>query len=344
MEMKVKTYIGISRDHSGSMRNLAELARKDYNANLATMKNEAKINNQETIVSVIRCGVGTPARNEREVVNTNVNYVNECWTYSTTGTATPLFDSVSELIDMMASSPDAYDPTTAFLVMVITDGYNNAGKVTGPQLGIRIQELQKTDRWTFVFRVPPGCKKDLVALGIPDLNILEWELSQQGIEKATQITTSSLSGYYSARNSGETSTRSFFQPDLTKVNKEVLQRNLVDISNEVNVFHVDYQDGGKQIRDFCEAKTGKPYTTGSAFYQLTKLETVQSYKKVCILEKLTGKVYTGEDAKSLLGLPLQGNFKIKPGSYSNYDIFIQSTSFNRKLVYGTKVLYWYNVR
>lgn len=340
----MKTYIGISRDHSGSMRNLAELARRDYNSNLTTIKAESLAKKQETILSVVRCGVGCPAKNEREVVNTNVNYIGDCWSYPADGSATPLFDSVNELINIMSSTPDVNDPSTAFLVMVITDGYDNASFVKGPVLAQRIQELQKTDRWTFVFRVPPGCKKDLIKLGIPDLNILEWEQSQAGIEKATEVTTSSLSSYYNVRSSGGTSTRSFFvQPDMSKINTRELSK-MTNVSGEVSIFYVNSQDGGKQIRAFCEEKTGKTYTAGSAFYQLTKQETIQEYKKIYIFDKLNNNVYTGNDAKSLLGLPWTGNFKIKPGSYSNYEIFIQSTSFNRKIVYGTKILYWPKVR
>jgi hypothetical protein len=51
-------------------------------------------------------------------------------------------------------------------------------------------------------------------------------------------------------------------------------------------------------------------------------------------------MYSGSDARTLIGLPTSGNARLHPGNHGNYDIFIQSTSINRKLVGGTGVLYW----
>lgn len=36
--------------------------------------------------------------------------------------------------------------------------------------------------------------------------------------------------------------------------------------------------------------------------------------------------------------------QVKPGNHANFDIFVQSTSFNRKLVRGTKLLYFEGAR
>lgn len=113
-----KTYVGISRDHSGSMSLLKKHAMDDYNSNIATLKRESQNNNQETIISVVRCGCGHPARNEREVVNSTLKSVNDLWHYDTTGTSTPLFDSVVDLINIMKAAPDANDKSVAFLIMV----------------------------------------------------------------------------------------------------------------------------------------------------------------------------------------------------------------------------------
>jgi len=46
----------------------------------------------------------------------------------------------------------------------------------------------------------------------------------------------------------------------------------------------------------------------------------------------------------LLGLPEVGSVAVNPGDHGNFNIFVQSTSVNRKLVAGTKALYWAQVR
>jgi hypothetical protein len=101
----MKQYIGISRDHSGSMRPLASAAAKDYNSNIESIKEAAKTNNIDTIVSVVRCGVGLRGIVEREVVNSNVQVLTPLERYTADGSHTPLFDSVGELIEILQAAP-----------------------------------------------------------------------------------------------------------------------------------------------------------------------------------------------------------------------------------------------
>ena len=83
---------------------------------------------------------------------------------------------------------------------------------------------------------------------------------------------------------------------------------------------------------------------GAAFYLLMKPENeVQDHKQIAIRDKKTGVIYSGVNARQMLGLPYHGTVKVVPGNHGGYDIFIQSTSVNRKLVKGTQVLYWDNV-
>jgi hypothetical protein len=95
-----------------------------------------------------------------------------------------------------------------------------------------------------------------------------------------------------------------------------------------------------QIRDFV-TRSGHSYRTGAAFYQLSKREKVQGNKQIAVAEldngRMTGKVFTGPAARQLLGLP-DTEVTVKPGHNDRYQIFVQSTSVNRKLVTGTKLL------
>src|SRR5262245_47054417 len=103
----MKSYVGISRDHSRSMYPITRSAAKDYNDNIAAIREAAITNNLDTIVSVVKCGVGWRALVERETVNSNVQVLRPIDQYIADGSGTPLWDSVGELIEIMAGVPDA---------------------------------------------------------------------------------------------------------------------------------------------------------------------------------------------------------------------------------------------
>lgn len=337
----MKTYIGISRDHSGSMRSLAHMAARDYNALIESIRSESSKHKQESNISVVKCGVGGTGIVERDLTFAGINYVGrmEENQYRADGGSTPLFDSVGELIDILEQAPDAFNPEVAFLVTVITDGQENSSrKWNARTITERMKKLQSTDRWSFTFRVPRGYAGTLLQMGIPRGNILEWDVTEAGFVAATAATQEAFTTYYTARTRGVTSTASFFKPDLVGVSAKTMESKLVDISSEVQVFKGETQE---QIRPFVERKTGKTYKPGSAFYQLMKKEDeVQDYKMICIRNRQNGAVYSGAEARNLLGLPHTGTIKVAPGLHGNYDIFIQSTSVNRKVLPGMLILVW----
>lgn len=59
----MRTIVGISRDHSASMSRLTNSAMKDYNTNILSIKNASEQTGVQTILNVVRCGVGPAARN-----------------------------------------------------------------------------------------------------------------------------------------------------------------------------------------------------------------------------------------------------------------------------------------
>lgn len=347
VKSKAKNYIGISRDHSGSMSSIATAAARDYNNNINSIREANEAEKQDTIVSVVKCGVNSALNGiEREISLSTVSRLqalNENY-YGANGSYTPLFDSVGDLIEQFESVPDAKDPNVSFLIMVITDGQNNRSyNWDGPRLARKIAELQATDHWTFIFRVPrPGYginyKQDLVRMGIPEGNILEWDQTTRGVEVASQATNVAFRSFYKSRSLGATSSKGFYTTDMSAVSKQTVKAKLQDISNEVEFFSVAHQT---EIRPFVESQTGDTMVKGGAFYQLTKKEDeVQDYKQIAIRDKKSGKVYSGVEARNILGLPHNGTVKVAPGNHGAYDIFIQSTSVNRKLLPGTQVLYW----
>jgi hypothetical protein len=84
-------------------------------------------------------------------------------------------------------------------------------------------------------------------------------------------------------------------------------------------------------------KAGYTYRTGRAHYQLMKTETIQGNKELMVVEKSSGRAYSGPDARKIVGLP-DMTVRVKPDHNPDFDIFVQSTSTNRKLIAGTRLL------
>jgi hypothetical protein len=337
----MKNYIGIIRDHSASMAPHRHLAAKDYNMVIQGIKDGARDNHINTVVSVIQCGVGHEAKVEREIVLSTLNALNPIrdYEYRVDGRRTPLWDSVGDAIDLYAGVPDANDPNVTFLIEVGTDGQENNSYIwSARRLRDKIRELQGTDRWSFVFRVPDGYAADLVdLLGIPRGNILEWEQTEKGFERATQDTVSATASYFTNLRSGVTSTNRFYA-DLSNVKPATIKREMRDISSNVTVWTVPGPHSAV-IKVFCEARSGHPYVKGRGYYQLVKTETVQSNKELAIRRINTGEVYIGIAARDILGIPHYENIRLSPGDHGNYELYVQSTSLNRVLAPGSKLLY-----
>lgn len=103
-------------------------------------------------------------------------------------------------------------------------------------------------------------------------------------------------------------------------------------------FQVMEVDTDQSIRDFVEYN-GLTFKKGRGFYQLTKTETIQEYKEIVLRENHTDDLYSGEKARELLGLPRSGSVRARPVVPHGYTAFVQSTSYNRKLIGGTEFLY-----
>ena len=94
------------------------------------------------------------------------------------------------------------------------------------------------------------------------------------------------------------------------------------------------------VRRFVESK-GLEFSPGRAFYQLTKRETVQDYKLVVARRRADGALVAGEELRTILNIPKKSAKKVTVDleNIPDFDIFVQSTSYNRVLLPGTKLLY-----
>ena len=85
---------------------------------------------------------------------------------------------------------------------------------------------------------------------------------------------------------------------------------------------------------------GLEFKKGSGYYQLTKPEAIQDYKKVVARRKVDGSFVSGDAVKEILGIKTTSKkYSVKLSDLPDFDIFVQSTSVNRILLPGTEFLY-----
>lgn len=226
------------------------------------------------------------------------------------------------------------------MIIAITDGEeNSSGKFNKISLPKLINEVEAEGNWTVAVQVPKGhYKRQLVQnFNIAEGNIREWEQTIAGVQETEQVTSRAIGTYFQGRSTGQRSTKKLFEvtTDLSQVTKRDIKANLVDMKNQFKAFVVPKEE---VVKEFVERKTRKNYVLGSTYYQLMKTEKVQPQKQILIVEKGKDEVWGGQEARDLIGLPPGVEAKVIPGNHSKYDIYVQSTSVNRKLPRGTKVL------
>ena len=325
-------YAAIVLDNSGSMSHISEAAKKAFNDLIYSFKaNSTAVDTMLTTVifgSHARVTQG-PAM-AHLIAPITMYYPNE---------NTALFDGVGLAIETLQSIPRRADDEVSYLVMVVTDGEENYSmKWNARSINTKMAELQQGP-WTFAYQVPRGYASNFTRVfGVPAGNIREWEQTTVGTQEMAKSNTRSLGTYYAAAGASASAVQvdSFFvQTDLSKLTSKQVQTKLDDLSDRFKAYEVKAE---APVKDFVEAKTKRPYVVGQAFYQLMKTEKVQPSKQVLIVEKGKQAVWGGQQARNLIGLPAGANAKVVPGNHSNYDIYVQSASVNRKLPRGTKVL------
>jgi len=191
--------------------------------------------------------------------------------------------------------------------------------------------------WTVATLVPDEAgRRAAKSYGFPDDNIKIWETSVKGLDEVERVVGASFTSYSTGRSMGIKCSKSLFTPnDITK--REVVQKLEEIPAKEYQTLLVRKYDDGKEIKDFVEKLTGEAYRVGSAYYQLSKPEKIQAGKNIAVVEKSTGKMFSGVNARKLIGLPSY-ELKVAPADYDKFDLFIQSTSTNRHLVADTHLI------
>ncbi|KIF07747.1 hypothetical protein PL81_00185 [Streptomyces sp. RSD-27] len=234
----------------------------------------------------------------------------------------------------------------SFLTFVLTDGQENASHRC-PDVPSQSQRALRQamatmidgqqDNWTLAVLVPDQMgKREAMQCGFPKDNIAIWDAtSTRGLEEAGQVIREATEKFMVGRTKGIRGSRAVFSTGAETVNKKS-----IEAAGLTPVDQTRYQlipvARAAAIREWV-VESGHTYRTGGAYYQLSKVEKVQARKQIAVLEKKTDRVYTGPEARALLGLP-DAEARVKPDHNDDFTIFVQSTSVNRKLVPNTRLL------
>ncbi len=255
---------------------------------------------------------------------------------------TALNDAVGAVIKELEGYENIDDRKTddwGYLVVVLTDGEENSSiQFSNKDIDNLISTKTKTGHWTFAFMVPSGSGSFVRnRYSLHKDNVVEWDLTKQGFEKVQQLNTQGTRSYLSARSAGEKAITTYFRTDLSGFDPD--KKGLLDVTGGFKSYKVEKET---DITSFYQYKTGQTYNPqeGKCFYQLTKKELIQPQKSLVVQDKRSKRIFGGDVRKALNMAPSQNgvNLKVDPGNHDNFDIFVQSTSPNRKLVRGTSVL------
>ena len=322
-------HVGLVMDRSTSMRNLRDSTVQVADMQVQYLAQRSQEMDQETRATVYQFGSDVDCLfYDKDVLR--LPSIKDH--YEIRG-QTALIDAVLQAIADLQQTATLYGDH-AFLLYVLTDGQENASRQRAPKLKAVLDTLP--DNWTIAVFVPDAVGvHEAKQLGFAPGNIAVWNTSERGMREVGEKIKKTTDSYMVSRTMGVRGTRGLFELDTTNLRPEVVKEELLPVPyDRYDIFHVDY---ASPIREFVEAKTGQSYVLGNSFYELSKPETIQSTKQIAVREYGSGRLYSGRHARMLIGLP-DYDVRVKPESHAKFDIFVQSTSVNRKLVPDTEVL------
>ncbi len=208
------THIAFILDKSGSMLEVKEPTRQFFNEQVGQIKQDFA--DLPTTVSLVEFNGNV----DEKFFATELAKLKpmEPADYDPIG-GTALNDGIGYTIDKLKKLPDADFPTTAFLVVIITDGDENASRnYQKSDVAETIKGLDATDRWTFSFM---GANQNVDEV-IKDYNIgkgnsLSYSSNTRGIQVASLANSGALNAYSKSRKAGFTSKADFYtDPTITE--------------------------------------------------------------------------------------------------------------------------------
>lgn len=320
-------HVSLIVDKSGSMHKHSERVVSVFDRELDYLKQRSIDLKQETRVSIYLFD------DEIEVLafDMDVMRFSSLRSFYKIGGQTALIDATMESILDHRKLPELYGDH-AFLHYLLTDGEENRSHLHFQT------DLTKTlrtlpDNWTMAILVPDERgAREAQRFGFLSGSIATWDATQNNaLEGVGEQFRSVVDNYMALRSSGVRGSKSLFTLDTSHLKVRGLQELPVKDYTIIPVRE------DSPIKEYVEDWTKEHYRLGSAYYQPTKPVVIQDHKNILIQRVKDGRVYEGRNLRSLLGLP-DNTVKVTPGSHTDWRIFVQSTSVNRKLLRDTFVL------
>lgn len=210
-----KTHIAIILDRSGSMAGTAVQTVVGYNEHIEQIKEDSKT--QEILVSLVTFNGNVYEHFWDENADKLTRAAAE--DYVAQG-STALYDAMGYVIDKYQKTTveDADTADTAYLLIVITDGEENASKQykSSIELKNRIESLQKDKNWTFTYM---GCSKEGLfkmaqKTGMSLGNMALWDNASAGTTAGGLVECAKkLSTYMKRRRKGEVKAADYHAAD-----------------------------------------------------------------------------------------------------------------------------------
>lgn len=327
---KYTNHVNYILDGSGSMSHLKDEVVKLFDNQIRFLVKKSKEMDQETRVSVylfsnndVKCLVWDSDCLRLPSIE-NLYYTNG---------NTNLIDATLKSIEDLKLIPELYTDH-AFITFLATDGAENSSNHTANDLSNVIKTLK--DNWTLAILVPDqSSANEAKKHGFPVENISIWDTtSAKGVEEVSRVVISATDTFFQNRAVGIRGTKNLFKVNVAGVSSDTVRDSLDALpKNNYEILNVDKDSS---ISDFIISKVGM-FAKGKGFYELTKPETVQGNKSIIIQNRISKNLYSGVNARKLLGLP-DYEIRVSPENFGNYKIFVQSNSSNRKLLKKTQLV------
>lgn len=332
MKNILKNHVAVVLDVSSSMEQLTGKMQEVFNNQIEALRRMSLQFEQETRVSVytfsssdnIQCLIS-------DVDVARPMNLEKLKAYGWTA----LLDATGLAIEDLQLLPQKYGDH-AFIVYLLTDGQENHSKKYNAVSFKRMLGALPENFTVAAFAPDLNAISYLTQYGISKGNIDKWDTTVRGMEEVGRKFEQTMDSYFTMRSKGVRTSDSMFS-DLKSVTATEVKQILKEVKPTDYKVVINELTQAVEIKDIVEHKTHIPYTKGCSFYELVKNEKVQPTKKIAIQNRKTGKVYTGDHARDLLGLP-NHEVKLVVADHGEWNVYVQSTSVNRKIIPKQRVL------
>lgn len=333
MKTVLKNHVAIVLDLSGSMSGLTTKLKQVFDNQIRVLRDQSLKFEQETRVSVYTFNSGYSGINCL-ISDVDVARPMELDQLRADG-GTPLLDATGLAIEDLQLLPQKYGDH-AFIIYALTDGAENTSKKYNPASFAKMIKSLPHNFMVLGFVPDNNGVRYLEGFGFSKGNIEKWDTTEKGLEEVGKTFEASMDSYFTMRSRGVRTSSTMFS-DLKNVSQAQVKQVLKEVKVSDYEIVINPDTKAVEIRDLVNDKANIPFTRGKGFYELVKNEKVQPDKHVAIQNKKTGKIFTGDEARTLLGLP-NYEVKVSPADHGEWIVFIQSNSYNRNIIPKQRVL------